>query len=101
VLTPATVAYGYNVLLINSRFERVFDKGHIILLPDSDDNPVAKQPVGHIKNWKIVVLDSHNLQWEGIRLGDLDGKRMQFRNDARPAARFLYFQYASILIPPW
>jgi hypothetical protein len=84
------VAYGYNVLLINSRFERAFDEGHVILLPD--DGPVTNKPAGYVKNWKIVVLDCHDLQWEGLRLGDFDGKRMRFRNDARPAARFLYFQ---------
>ena len=65
------ITYGYNILLINSRFERAFDEGRVILLPDSDDRPVTNKPVGYIKNWKIVVLDCHDLQWEGLRLGDL------------------------------
>ena len=64
------ITYGYNVLLINSHFERAFDEGRVILLPDSDDRPITNKPVGYIKNWKIVVLDCHDLQWEGLRLGD-------------------------------
>ncbi|KAN0083385.1 hypothetical protein V8E54_002473 [Elaphomyces granulatus] len=90
------VAYGYNVLLINSRFERAFDEGRVILLPD--DGPVTNKPAGYVKNWKIVVLDCHDLQWEGLRLGDFDGKRMRFRNDARPTARFLYFHFVISLL---
>jgi hypothetical protein len=83
------VAYGYNVLLINSRFERAFDEGRVILLPDSDDRPITNKPVGYIKTWKIVVLDCHDLQRQTYAIPE-----------RRPPRSALPLLSVSILIPP-
>ncbi|KAN0083504.1 hypothetical protein V8E54_002592 [Elaphomyces granulatus] len=73
-------------------------EGYVILLPDSDDRPITNKPIDYIKNWKIVVLDCHDLQWEGLRLGDFDGKTYAIpeRRPPRSALPLLSFRH----LPP-
>lgn len=84
-----------NGLFLNSIIEKGFDNGWVAIVPDGS---IEKTPT----EWKMVVLndairkdvvftssDNSHVRWQ-----DIDGRRLHFRNDNRPARRYLYFRYA-------
>ena len=82
-----------NCVMMHATVEMAFDKGFFVLLPlDPDEKP--------IKRWKIQMTNSSAALAEmgHNRLQDMDGTEVQFKNDHRPAARFLYFHFVITLL---
>lgn len=84
-----------NGLMLNKVIEGAFDNGWVAIIPDGS---VESTPT----EWKIVLLDDQKRQFTvytdpithaTIRFKDIDGKRLKFCNDNRPARRYLYFRY--------
>ncbi|KAL8777214.1 MAG: hypothetical protein Q9194_002687 [Teloschistes cf. exilis] len=84
-----------NSLFLNSIIEKGFDNGWVAIISDGS---VERTPA----EWKTVLLndairkdvvftnsDNFHVRWQ-----DNHGRRIQFRNDNRPARRYLYFRYA-------
>ncbi|KAL8931480.1 MAG: hypothetical protein Q9216_007188 [Gyalolechia sp. 2 TL-2023] len=86
-----------NGLFLVRTVAQQFDNLKITIVPDSslDIYPIE---------WKFVVLDPTLLDKTCFvsfvdpprltRFRDLDGRRLRFRNDNRPARRYLYFKHA-------
>lgn len=88
-----------NGLSLQSKIEEGFDNGWIAIVPVND---VAATPT----EWKVVLLNtargkdaflhdhslvSGQLVW---RWNDIDQRKLTFKNENRPARRFLYLRYA-------
>ena len=82
-----------NCLYIHDSCERSFDKGNFVLLPvDPTEQP--------IKRWRIKITNTSALNTDMGRttLGQLDGTEVEFKTDARPAARFLFYHFVVTLL---
>lgn len=82
-----------NCLIVHATVESNFDNGNFVLIPaDPTESP--------IKTWKIQIANwaAKHSQMGYKRLGDLDGKPLLFKNDRRPAARFLYYHFVVTLL---
>ena len=82
-----------NCLMMHNTVENEFDNGSFVLLPvDAAEKP--------IKRWKIQITNlaaiNSDLGHETIK--SLNGKEIQFKNENRPAARFLYFHFVITLL---
>lgn len=82
-----------NCLIIHKSVERLFDNGCFVLLPAN----LTESP---IKTWKIQMtnLSAQNSDMGRKFLADLDGERVMFKNENRPAARFLYYHFVVTLL---
>ncbi|KAL8731089.1 MAG: hypothetical protein Q9166_003617 [cf. Caloplaca sp. 2 TL-2023] len=83
-----------NGIFLVRGLEAAFDNGAITVVPDGslDSNPIE---------WKVVVLDDSILNqvfFESskgkFRYHMIDGKRLTWQNNNRPARRYLYFRHA-------
>ncbi|KAG5984737.1 hypothetical protein E4U55_003381 [Claviceps digitariae] len=83
-----------NALLISHRLESWFDNYHIVIVPvDVSESPIMR--------WRTDVISTSVLKegcYPGIRGRDIHGTELKFRNNNRPAARFLYFHFIMALI---
>jgi len=82
-----------NCLLMHRTVERNMDNGNFVLVPvEPSERP--------IKRWKIRMTNSAALDVSmgSKQLKDLHDKEVDFKNDARPAARFLYFHFLISLL---
>ena len=92
-----------NGLLISSAIEDNFDKGVLVIVPDLPDRPPRNRLAAWLKSptreYKLRIIDT---SWElidnpvharGLTWRQLDGRRLLFRSEHRPAARYLYFHY--------
>ena len=82
-----------NCLLMHRSAERSFDNGNFVLLPvDASETPILR--------WKIQLTNTAavNSPVGGETLKDLDGEEVVFKNDARPASRFLYYHFVITLL---
>ena len=82
-----------NCLLIHEYVERAFDNGSFVLLPvDASETPILR--------WKVQItnLSAINTDMGRGTLKDLDGKEVSFKNDNRPASRFLYYHFVVTLL---
>lgn len=83
--------------------EANFDKGVVAGVPDLPERPsmelLASWVKGPIREYKVGILD---MSWERINdpvisgpltWKQLDGRKLSFRSQHRPAARYLYFHY--------
>ncbi|KAK4458632.1 hypothetical protein QBC42DRAFT_185543 [Cladorrhinum samala] len=82
-------------LLLVGQIKRWFDSYHLVIVPvDATENPITR--------WKVDVISSDiqntRIAVPTLRGGDLDGKELQFRNDRRPATRFMYFHFVMALV---
>ena len=85
-----------NGLFLNKFIERGWDNGWAAIIPDGS---VETTPT----EWKLVLLNEsirkntvYNPGQKGapiVRWNDIDGQRLRFRNENRPARRYLYFRY--------
>ncbi|KAK2794863.1 hypothetical protein FQN50_009848 [Emmonsiellopsis sp. PD_5] len=99
-----------NGLIMFDRVEDMFDCGFFVIAPDiPNDNPTADEirrwQTTHPREYKLHILDMNhptaskpvgtirNIYWK-----DLHGKRLEFRSDARPRARYLYFHYLTQIL---
>jgi hypothetical protein len=92
--------------------EERFDKGLFVIVPTVDD-PVSQHDIdawsaSEPKEYKIRLLDKECplmkrfLEHRPEKWINVDGKLVEFRNDHRPRARYIYFHYCvSILRRPW
>ena len=104
-LTPSLVDYIFgngsgarldtadNCLLMHSDVERAFDNGNFVLLPvDNTRTPILRWKV------KITNLAAVNMDILGGVLKDFDGIELSFKNERRPASRFLYYHFVITLL---
>ncbi|MCJ1455417.1 hypothetical protein MMC28_005772 [Mycoblastus sanguinarius] len=88
-----------NGLSLQTKIEEAFDNCWVVIVPEDS---VKSTPT----EWKIVLLntaekntvfftDLHTSTDRPLwRWRDIDGRKLRFRNDNRPARRFLYMRYA-------
>jgi hypothetical protein len=86
--------------------EEAFDNGNIVIF---QVNSIEKS----LSRWKIVVINDNarngSLKWGSpVKIGDLDGRELDFRSTQRLAARFLYphfvislLRYQNSALPGW
>lgn len=82
-----------NCLLIHNTVERAFDNGNFVLTPvDASETPILR--------WKIQItnLAATHTDMGRVSLKDLNGKEVSFKNDNRPASRFLYYHFVVTLL---
>lgn len=82
-----------NCLMLCSSAKESFDNGNFILIPaNPNESP--------IKTWKIQLTNTaaKNSDIGHKVLAELDGKNVLFKNDCRPAARFLYYHFVVTLL---
>lgn len=92
-----------NGLLMCSIVEDNFDKGVVAVVPDLPERPSMEMLTSWVKSpvreFKVRILD---MSWERIddpiisgplTWRQLDGQKLSFRSQHRPAARYLYFHY--------
>lgn len=82
-----------NCLILCNSVEGNFDKGNFVLIP-------AYPNESPIKTWKIQLTNvaAKNSDMGHKVLAQLDGKNVLFKNDSRPAARFLYYHFVITLL---
>ena len=82
-----------NCLLMHFTVEQAFDNGCFVLLPV---NPTEVP----ILRWKIQMTNSAavNRDMGKVTLRDIDGQEVIFKNDRRPASRFLYYHFVVTLL---
>lgn len=82
-----------NCLLIHESVEKAFDNGNfVLLLVDASETPILR--------WKVQItnLAAANTDMGRTSLKDLDGMEVSFKNDNRPASRFLYYHFVVTLL---
>ncbi len=87
-----------NGLSLQTKIEEAFDNCWVVIVPAESIDVTPTQ-------WKIVLLNTavkDDMFFRDLtkatgqdlwRWRDIDGRRLQFRNDNRPARRFLYMRY--------
>ncbi|KAK2762160.1 hypothetical protein FQN54_001168 [Arachnomyces sp. PD_36] len=73
--------------------ENQFDKHHVVIVPAHPN----KKP----REWKILVLEPQimgNLIQPGLTFADIHGRKLSFRNNAQPRARYFYFHYLCAML---
>lgn len=82
-----------NCLLMHEVVERAFNNGNFVLLPvNANESPILR--------WKVQVTNLSAMNTDMARglLKDYDGKEISFKNDNRPASRFLYYHFVVTLL---
>ncbi|KAF8245052.1 hypothetical protein K440DRAFT_635269 [Wilcoxina mikolae CBS 423.85] len=84
-----------NGLLLSDWFEKRFDLHQTVIVPAPGAKLLGN--TGGIDRWIIHITDASicNIKVKDLKctFGDLDGRELAFRNEARPAARYLYLHY--------
>ena len=84
-----------NGMMLNKVIEGAFDNGWVAIIPDGSVDSTPTE-------WKIVLLNNQKrentvytdpITHNTIRFKGIDGKRLRFCNENRPARRYLYFRY--------
>jgi hypothetical protein len=87
-----------NGLSLQRKLEEAFDNCWIAIVPDGSIEPTPTE-------WKVVLLNpaiKQNIFWRDVfkisgrkiwKFEDIDGCKLSFVNDNRPARRFLYMRY--------
>lgn len=87
-----------NGLSLQTKIEEAFDNSWVVIVPAESVKATPTQ-------WKIILLntavkdDIFFKDWSKLtgqdtwRWRDIDGRRLKFRNNNRPARRFLYMRY--------
>ena len=82
-----------NCLLLERNVEEAFDSGNFVLIPvNTDERPILR--------WKIKITNQaaiNTRMWTG-RLGEFDNQELIFKNENRPASRFLYYHFVVTLL---
>ena len=82
-----------NCLLMHQDVERSFGNGNFVLIPvDASESPILR--------WRIQMTNLAAIDTDlgRVTLGDVDGKEVLFKNNNRPAARFLYYHFVMTLL---
>lgn len=110
-ICPPELFSSRNGLIMSALVEKFFDSGVIVIVPDIPDHPTKSVLCGWVNNevreFKIRIIDTSWSKLDHLVAGttrwrDLDGKKLEFRGNYRPAARYLYFHYCvQILRRAW
>ena len=82
-----------NCLLLESNVEEALDNGSFVLIPvDTDERPILR--------WKIKITNhaAMNTPVMGGKLREFDNQELIFKNENRPASRFLYYHFVVTLL---
>ncbi|OJD14679.1 hypothetical protein AJ78_05003 [Emergomyces pasteurianus Ep9510] len=94
-----------NGLMLSSVVESKFNSGLFAIVPNLPDRPspeeIAQWQESEPKDYKLRIIDrdpvklnmSTTVPGIGTTWKDLDGKKLDFRSDFRPRARYLYYHY--------
>ncbi|KAI9774728.1 MAG: hypothetical protein M1839_001648 [Geoglossum umbratile] len=86
-----------NGLVMESTMEKRFDKGDFVLVPIPTDS-------GQPSRWRFILMNEKLRSYKidvlsrYKKIGDLDGTELEFKNENRPAHRFLYYHFVSTLL---
>ncbi|UKZ84362.1 uncharacterized protein TrAFT101_000272 [Trichoderma asperellum] len=96
-----------NGIPIHQVYEQALDEARLVIVPDGDQENGQASTSG----WKVYWLYEADAKKRSLALpsgSELHGRSLQFQNDFRPAARYLYFAFCmSILrrqrhdVPGW
>jgi hypothetical protein len=96
----AALANPRNGIILHQHIESGFDNGWLVIVPDGKPNH-EDEPT----EWKIVVLNQERMDRtirgmgpSIVRYKDIHNRRLTWRNENRPARRYLYFRYAMALM---
>ncbi|KAL3457609.1 hypothetical protein BJX64DRAFT_295846 [Aspergillus heterothallicus] len=110
---PAELFSARNGLLMCNTIESNFDSGKLVIVPDLPERPAPMELLAWIKRekreYRVKIIDKSwrkldNLVYypSTITWGELDGRKLVFRSNFRPAAKYLYFHYCcQILRRAW
>ena len=98
-----------NGILWSEQAESRFSKGLFTIVPDLDEDPTPAQTeawqLSDQKEYRIRVLDADHKDMRvlikpdsELRWADLDNKRLQWRTNFRPRARYLYYSYVEMML---
>ena len=98
-----------NGILWSEQVEYRFSKGLFTIVPDLDENPSPAQSEAwqrsDPKEYRIRVLRANHKDMKAQITGesnvcwtDLDNKRLQWRSNFRPRARYLYWSYCEMML---
>ena len=93
-----------NGMIVSGAVEDVLDMGFMVIVPRLPDNPSAAEVsswnLSTPKEYKIRIIDhesklcNRTIRPESSQTWkDLDGTNVEFLNDFRPRARYIYFHY--------
>ena len=87
-----------NGLMLHNRLEKHLENGDIVTLPvqNSDTRPtefIMKIAVSAVAD---TAIDCHRSTI--VTLEDLDGKKLEWKNEKRPMLRFLYWRYITSML---
>ncbi|PNP57041.1 hypothetical protein THARTR1_02883 [Trichoderma harzianum] len=85
-----------NGIPMHYTYEEAFDDARLVIVPEV-------QPYGNPREgcWKVYCLDDPDTHEENIHIPysrELHGRSLQFRNDFRPSARYLYFAFCMSIL---
>lgn len=86
-----------NSIPIHEEYEAALDEARLVIVPDGDQ----EKGQGSISGWKVYWLyeADEKEKTTALPLGhELHGRSLQFQNDFRPAARYLYFAFCMSLL---
>ena len=106
-MNPPELMSPLNGLMVCSEIEDRLDKGFFAIVPRLPDNPNNEATIAWTnsqpKEYKIRILNFQHpdidkivhpqVQAEELTWRKLDGANVEFRNDFRPRARYLYFHF--------
>ena len=110
---PPELSSSLNGMIISNAVEAKFDLGFMAIVPGLPEHPSAAEITlwnsTQPKEYKVRILDfdayfiDHQILPESEQTWrQLDGSNLEFRNDFRPRARYLYFHYiVQILRKSW
>lgn len=102
-----------NGLILSAAVEKVFDIGFLVVVPQLSERPtkiqiaewLTKTPreyMTRIIDTSSPRMDQRTSPTSDLKYRDLDNRPLTFRNNFRPAARYLYFHYClKILRRAW
>ncbi|KAJ5951595.1 uncharacterized protein N7479_010008 [Penicillium vulpinum] len=92
-----------NALSLHKNLEIALDSGQIVIVPILEENHTTnpeKAPATDPSRWKCVLTDNSKRYQKALASpaktwlwDEFDGKELKFRNQNRPAKRYLYFRF--------
>ncbi|KAL3455715.1 hypothetical protein BJX64DRAFT_281870 [Aspergillus heterothallicus] len=106
-IRPSELFPSRNGMMIATVIEKQLGKGVLAIVPDLPERPTKTMlscwAEREIRDYKIRLIDP---EWAGrnhfidgnMMFKDLDGKKLVFKGNFRPAARYLYYHYCAQII---
>lgn len=86
-----------NGIVMARTLETQFDKGDFVLVPVESSNP-GTEPC----EWRFVLMNEnlrkHDVGDSSTKYDDLDGRLLEWKNENRPARRFLYYHFVTTVL---